>query len=191
MDFTNYLELSDAEKFSFDGIPFSGDNLPAKTQTFFIKPLESASFLESTWLMCQLSLKSRSACKLHARTKETVQSQDLKAIKAFWQCIEVHEKTLRNRAGFHEEKGLIDGNTKQAGMVNKDNVRFPGKKENSSWKTGVLFLDKDLCILSKQIMEQCSQKERQGSTWSRRHKPSSQDNLLIKDSKPLLFFPVS
>lgn len=48
MDFTNYLELSDAEKFSFDGIPFSGDNLPAKTQTFFIKPLESASFLEST-----------------------------------------------------------------------------------------------------------------------------------------------
>lgn len=45
MYLTNYVKLSDAEKFSFDGIPFSRDNLPAKNQTFFIQPLESASFL--------------------------------------------------------------------------------------------------------------------------------------------------
>lgn len=84
--------------------------------------------------MLQLSLKSRSACKLHARTKETGQFQELKSIKAFWQCTEVHKKTWtwRNRAGFNEEKGLIDGNTKQARMVDKDNVRFPGEKEDSS-----------------------------------------------------------
>lgn len=43
--FTNYLKLSESEKFSFDGIPFSRDNLPAKTQTFFTEPLESASSL--------------------------------------------------------------------------------------------------------------------------------------------------
>lgn len=143
-------------------------------------------------LMLQLSLKSRSACKLHARTKETVQFQELKAIKAFWQRIEVHEKTWtsRNRAGFCEEMGLIDGNTKQARMVDKANVRFPGE-ENSSWKTEVLFLNKDFCILLKQIREQCSQKQRQGSTWNRRPKlsPGQSPDTGLKAS-PLLPCPL-
>lgn len=140
---------------------------------------------------CSSSLKSRSACKLHARTKETVKFQDLKAIKALWQCFEVHEKTWtrRNRAGFHEEKELIDGNTKQARILDKDNVRFPGENGNSSWKSwGFFYLDKDLCILLKQIMEPCSQKQRGGSGWKRRPKVSPWGNLL---TKPHLFFPDS
>lgn len=133
MYFINDLRLSDAEKFSFDGIPFPRDNLPAK-KTIFHKVFGICQLPVIRLTDAPALFKEQICMQTTCQDKGNSEFQELKAIKALWQCFEVHEKTWtwRDRAGLHEEKRLIDGNTKQARILDKGNVRFPGENENSS-----------------------------------------------------------